>query len=303
MKQILILLLLFTPLLNQAKTADFYNNSSFDKFDPKDSIIQPEIAVNEISFIDGKKMVLKKSLKEKICGTISEELCNCIVVAISKVYTFSEFTSFLGLDSEEAALELLQNTEFEAVLAGYIDDPNMFNETGRFTVSAKTQEIQCKRDFKKMMSTTEFNIFEKKVNIDGLCRCYVEKTSEFTLKEMSVMNDKIQRKVSEYMDYCILENLKENKNIISEDYYTPLSYTAKDYFERALNRSTRQDYYGAIIDYTKAIEIHPDYADAYSKRGSAKYYLENLSGACADWIKAADLGDEDAAELVRDKCN
>jgi hypothetical protein len=169
LKQILILLLLFTPLLNQAKTADFYNNLSFDKFDPKDSIIQPEIAVNEISFIDGKKMVLKKSLKEKICGTISEELCNCIVVAISKVYTFSEFTNVVSrLDSEEAALELLQNTEFEAVLAGYIDDPNMFNETGRFTVSAKTQEIQCKRDFKKMMSTTEFNIFKKKVDLDGL---------------------------------------------------------------------------------------------------------------------------------------
>ena len=46
-----------------------------------------------------------------------------------------------------------------------------------------------------------------------------------------------------------------------------------------------KDYKGAIADYTKAIEIDPNYADAYNNRGIAKDELKDYKGAIADYTK------------------
>ena len=43
--------------------------------------------------------------------------------------------------------------------------------------------------------------------------------------------------------------------------------------------------------------------EVYQYRGTAKKELENLKGACEDWKKAAELGDEDAAKLLKEHCN
>ena len=48
---------------------------------------------------------------------------------------------------------------------------------------------------------------------------------------------------------------------------------------------------------------HPDKGFAYYMRGTAKYILNNSSGACMDWRSAANLGDSDSADLVRKQCN
>ena len=55
-----------------------------------------------------------------------------------------------------------------------------------------------------------------------------------------------------------------------------------------------KDYYGAISDYTKAIEIDPVYALAYTNRSESKENIGDIKGACADAKKAFSLGDEDA---------
>ncbi len=62
------------------------------------------------------------------------------------------------------------------------------------------------------------------------------------------------------------------------------------------------DYYGAIADYNKSIEINPMDADAYRNRGLSKEYIRDLKGACSDWRKASELGDKDPAKWVKDQC-
>jgi len=79
--------------------------------------------------------------------------------------------------------------------------------------------------------------------------------------------------------------------------------TAKEYFESGREKYKNEDYYGAIADYTKAIEIDPNYDYAYASRANAKEELGDLNGACADWKEAARLGNTLAAEWVADQCN
>ena len=50
--------------------------------------------------------------------------------------------------------------------------------------------------------------------------------------------------------------------------------TSKLYFDRALEKGKNGDYYGAISDYTKAIEINPS-EGSYFNRGNAKGKLKD----------------------------
>lgn len=60
----------------------------------------------------------------------------------------------------------------------------------------------------------------------------------------------------------------------------------------------------ALNDFNKVIEIGTDpcIADIYIKRGLTKKELGDLTGACDDWKEAADLGDDDAEDLLEEHC-
>jgi tetratricopeptide (TPR) repeat protein len=75
------------------------------------------------------------------------------------------------------------------------------------------------------------------------------------------------------------------------------------YAGRGLAKVELKDYYGAIADFTKAIELDPNYVSAYVFRGSAKDNLGDLRGACADWKKASNLGYANAEKWVAEQCN
>ena len=80
------------------------------------------------------------------------------------------------------------------------------------------------------------------------------------------------------------------------------SQTAEEYEKNAKAKFYNDDYYGAIADYTKAIELRPDYASAYYNRGAVKSSLGDDNGACQDGRKAQQLG-YDATELINLACN
>jgi len=67
------------------------------------------------------------------------------------------------------------------------------------------------------------------------------------------------------------------------------------YYNRGISKNSLKDYYGAIADYTKSIELNPNYANAYSNRGISKNSLKDYNGAIADFTKAIELNPNDAA--------
>jgi len=73
------------------------------------------------------------------------------------------------------------------------------------------------------------------------------------------------------------------------------------YTNRAGTKAHLNDYLGAVADYTKAIEIDPNDAYVYRSRGLAYFNLDDLRSACFDFKIAKDLGEEMPKYYVR-KC-
>ena len=112
--------------------------------------------------------------------------------------------------------------------------------------------------------------------------------------------------------------------------------TAKDYYKQAEKKHDLQDYRGALVDYTKAIELdptnaafynnrsifkrklkdytgsiedcteaidlNPKYAVAYINRGDTKFMISDIDGACLDWSKAGELGYSIAYDKIKEYC-
>ncbi len=90
--------------------------------------------------------------------------------------------------------------------------------------------------------------------------------------------------------------------------------TQEFYYERGRSKKALGDDNGGIKDIIKSKNMRLDYLNeyiypersnvenAYVERGHLKKELGDLKGACEDWKKAADLGDEDAAELLKEHC-
>ena len=103
-------------------------------------------------------------------------------------------------------------------------------------------------------------------------------------------------------------NYKEAIKLFSKyiiKYPTPVDDYVRDaYYYRAYSKGGIEDYDAAISDFTKAIEIYPEYTAAYLYRGIAKLNIGDLKGACFDAKKIASLGyiNEKNNDWIKNNC-
>lgn len=89
---------------------------------------------------------------------------------------------------------------------------------------------------------------------------YLEKPEE-VIKDCNKVLDKIDEEENSFLYYAVL-GLK----LLSEG-----------------------DYRKSVEYYTKALEIQPDWAGGYSRRGNAYYYAGEIESATRDWEKAHEI--------------
>ena len=81
-----------------------------------------------------------------------------------------------------------------------------------------------------------------------------------------------------------------------------INSSSNAYLNRGNAKYNLKDYYGAIADFTKSLELDPSYVNAYVFRAVSKLSLGDKNGACMDAITARDLGYQNPT-LIQDTCN
>ena len=74
---------------------------------------------------------------------------------------------------------------------------------------------------------------------------------------------------------------------------------AETYYNRGLTHSKKGELKLAIADYTKAIELKPNYADAYYNRGIAYRIKGDYEFAIADYTRVIELEPDNADAYYR----
>ena len=80
------------------------------------------------------------------------------------------------------------------------------------------------------------------------------------------------------------------------------STNARAYHKRGYAKALTQNHAGALVDLNQAIELSPGNAQSYSDRGTARYNLKDKEGACMDWEQAIKLGFSEAKEMLHEYC-
>ena len=75
------------------------------------------------------------------------------------------------------------------------------------------------------------------------------------------------------------------------------------YYKRGQAKHQIEAYKDAINDCTKILEINPKNVDAYYLRGVLRVEYGQIEMGCLDLSKAGELGDLNAYEVIRQRCN
>ena len=73
--------------------------------------------------------------------------------------------------------------------------------------------------------------------------------------------------------------------------------TGNCYYNRGLQKKKLNDNYGAIADFNKALNLNPDFADAYFTRARCKFELNDSYGAIDDYTKYIKLAPYNDADI------
>jgi len=130
-----------------------------------------------------------------------------------------------------------------------------------------------------------------RVNYFAFYEAHARAQGLITQEESFIPADILKISEGEWNDYTeVIEDLRRRSK----------PKTAAEYLDRGCDKDDQKDSKGAIEDYSKAIELNPNYVEAYANRGCAKEELGDKEGAISDWQKAADLGDEEAAKWIQE---
>jgi TonB family protein len=90
-------------------------------------------------------------------------------------------------------------------------------------------------------------------------------------------------------------NNSEKPNFIS---------TAADsvHFNKGMNQMKAREYNAAVESFSEALKINPKNDRSLLYRGSVYYKLKELDKACNDWGQSSEMGNTDAANLMKKYC-
>jgi tetratricopeptide (TPR) repeat protein len=130
--------------------------------------------------------------------------------------------------------------------------------------------------------------FNKAIKLDpnDAMSYYNRARSKYSLQDYSgVIEDNIMA----------LKLLKKNKNLPE---YVPNNIKQLIYLNNGLSRNGLMEFELAINEFTEAIKLDSDFADAYQNRAVSKMCLKNFNDALKDAEKALEFGNSAAQQII-----
>ena len=98
------------------------------------------------------------------------------------------------------------------------------------------------------------------------------------------------------IDFVSKASWKRTKAIELDD-------TNPTYFDnRALSKAEKEDFAGAVDDYSTSLELYPNDPETFLQRGLVKILMNNKYDGCLDLKHAEDLGSTDAKAAIKKNC-
>lgn len=135
---------------------------------------------------------------------------------------------------------------------------------------------------------TKINI--KKLEFSGLILNNVEASIVHKLNAPLLLGQSAMAKFGKFQfdpNNGTITILNGASNNVNSD--LTLGQTVKNYINSANSKFELNDYSGAIEDYTKAIELDSNNANAFYNRANCKYRLNDYRGSLVDCVKAIEL--------------
>lgn len=114
----------------------------------------------------------------------------------------------------------------------------------------------------------------------------------YYIGEMYNLKGEVKRAMAEYSMAIAYSKLN------GEDFYLVHRY----YFNRANICLAKKMISTAVLDYTYALNLKPDYGAAYANRGICLYKMGEKDAACKDWKEAVKFGVSQAEAYVKKNC-
>ena len=115
-------------------------------------------------------------------------------------------------------------------------------------------------------------------------KSYSQSANDYASAALEKFNDKDWKEAIVFYSKAIEELEKQPGGLRST-----LDMSTSMLSFRATSKQNLDDYYGAISDYSRALELKPDDGSRYQLRGYTKYLLKDYNGSIKDYDKAIEL--------------
>ena len=134
----------------------------------------------------------------------------------------------------------------------------------------------------KRVSRLNFEEICKKLGLDArdiianpLTETETEEKEQSNPHFQDAQPEQIEEVLDNFCDEVVVERVRS---------HSPLC--AEDFDELGRNKAKERDFEGAIENFDRAININPDYANAYNNRANVRHELGDEAGAIEDYTKA-----------------
>ncbi|MFH0892811.1 MAG: hypothetical protein V2A54_00100 [Bacteroidota bacterium] len=121
------------------------------------------------------------------------------------------------------------------------------------------------------------------------------------IDKMASLDTTFNPDISKCKLYTVIGNKREAEKALERS-LEKADNSPDDYFDLGCLCTEYKKYEKAVIYFDKCINSNPEETEYLRKRGNAKFLSGDKKGGCEDIRKAADMGDENAKEIMKQTC-